>query len=124
MEYILLIIVFVLVLVYMLFMKKMCTDTIKLIDDNQRIGMSDVENNIHEIKIMIKDVSEKIDNGYVTPRMEADIKEIKNQLEGIMRKQDEHFNSLMIEIDEIKQDMHGFDDEETVFHKHYKVGKL
>lgn len=121
MEYILLIIVFVLVLVYMLFMKKMCTDTIKLIDDNQRIGMSDVENNIHEIKIMIKDVSEKIDNGYVTPRMEADIKEIKNQLEEIMRKQDEHFNSLMIEIDEIKQDMHGFDDEEHILNKHYKV---
>lgn len=121
MEYILLFIVFVIICTYIVFMRKIYNNAIKQINDNQYIKMTDVENNIHEIKIMVKDVYKKIDSGYVTPKMEADIKEIKNQLEEIMRKQDERFNSLMIEIGELKQEVHGFDDEENSFHKHYKL---
>lgn len=124
MELLLLILATSFTLLTIYFMYKLCNDAIKQINSNQDTRITDVENNIHEIKIMVKDVSEKIDSGYVTPKMEADIKEIKNQLEEIMRKQDERFNSLMIEIGGLKQEAHGFDDEETRFHKHYKVGKL
>ena len=70
--------------------------------------VSEVENKLSDLKVIVKDVLYKVDECNLTPRMRQDINEIKNELERVSQEHSKKIDTIMIDIDDIKTELPGF----------------
>ena len=108
MEYFLLLVVIVIVSIYLYTLRLAYKRIVKSMDEASSVLRIDVENNLRDIKHMVKDMAEKMEDRSITPRMREDIKEIKDMLVRIGDYQVKEIDAIRIDLTGIRNEIQGF----------------
>lgn len=108
MEYLLLLVVIVIVSIYLYTLRFAYKRIVKSMDEASSVLRIDVENNLRDIKHMVKDMAEKMEDRSITPRMREDIKEIKDMLVRIGDYQVKEIDAIRIDLTGIRNEIQGF----------------
>lgn len=108
MEYFLLLVVIVIVSIYLYALRLAYKRIVKSMDEASSVLRIDVENNLRDIKHMVKDMAEKMEDRSITPRMREDIKEIKDMLVRIGDYQIKEIDAIRIDLTGIRNEIQGF----------------
>ena len=108
MEYFLLLVVIVIVSIYLYTLRLAYKRIVKSMDEASSVLRIDVENNLRDIKHMVKDMAEKMEDRSITPRMREDIKEIKDMLVRIGDYQIKEIDAIRIDLTGIRNEIQGF----------------
>ena len=108
MEYFLLLVVITVVSIYLYTLRLAYKRIVKSMDEASSVLRIDVENNLRDIKHMVKDMAEKMEDRSITPRMREDIKEIKDMLVRIGDYQVKEIDAIRIDLTGIRNEIQGF----------------